>query len=108
AARRAAGGVGPLIRYGPHLPGHGASDERFEAAMPVPDPAPLDPADDAPPPGDVLCLPSLGGGGCPRDAMSPGKTVARMAARLCVSGPDRYRLEFSSRSGRNAPRTIPC
>jgi outer membrane lipoprotein-sorting protein len=141
AAGLAAGGVGALIRYGPHLPGHGASDERFEAAMPVPDPAPLDPADDAPPPDDLLYLLYLsgeprdlgaastqwhdlaaitarvpagareaghGGVGYLLDAMTRGKTVARMDARLRVSGPDRYRLEFSSRSGRNAPRAIAC
>ncbi len=141
AAGLAAGGVGALIRYGPHLPGHGAADERFEAAMPVPDPAPLDPADDVLPPADLLHLLYLsgephdlaaastqwhdlaaitarvpegaraaghGGVGYLLDAMTRGKTVARTDARLRVSGPDRYRLEFSSRSGRNAPRTIAC
>ena len=141
AAGLAAGGVGALIRYAPHLPGHGASDERFEAAMPVPDPAPLDPADGPPPPDDLLHLLYLsgeprdlaasstqwhdlaaitarvpenareaghGGVGYLLDAMTRGKTVARTDARLRVSGPDLYRLEFSSRSGRNAPRMTAC
>jgi outer membrane lipoprotein-sorting protein len=141
AAGLAAGGVGALIRYAPHLPGHGASDEHFEAAMPVPDPAPLDPADDVSPPDDLLHLLYLsgephdlaaastqwhdlaaitarvpasareaghGGVGYLLDAVTRGKTVARTDARLRISGPDRYRLEFSPRVGRRTPRITAC
>jgi outer membrane lipoprotein-sorting protein len=136
----AASGLGALIRYAPHLPGHGADEEYSEAAMPLPDPAPLGPGDD-PPPGDLLHL--LYRAGDPRDlratvrwwhdaavmaawvseraraagqavigqfvdAVTPGKTVSRLDARLRVSGPDRYRLEYSYRGGRARPTTVAC
>ena len=40
--------------------------------------------------------------------MTSDENVLRMDTRLRVSGPDRYRLDFSSRPGRNAPTTIAC
>jgi hypothetical protein len=40
--------------------------------------------------------------------VTQGKGVAPTDARLRVSGPDRYRLEFSPRPGRAAPTTIAC
>ena len=140
AADLAAGGLGALIRYAPHLPGHGAAGEQPEA-MPSPDPAPLEPADGSPPPDEVLDL--LYRSGEPRDlgatvrqwhdlaataawipegiraagrgglaslldAMTRGYNVARTDARLRVSGPDRYRLDFSSRPRRIDSTTIAC
>ena len=42
------------------------------------------------------------------DAMTPGMNVARVEARLRVSGPDRYRLDFSSRPRRIDSTTIAC
>ena len=43
------------------------------------------------------------------DAMTRGTTVNRTDARLRVSGPDRYRLDYSSpRAGRNPSTTIAC
>jgi outer membrane lipoprotein-sorting protein len=42
------------------------------------------------------------------DAMTPGMNVARMVARLRVSGPDRYRLDFSRRPRRIDSTTIAC
>jgi hypothetical protein len=42
------------------------------------------------------------------DAMTSDEKVRRMDTRLRVSGPDRYRLEFGPRPGRNAPKTIAC
>ena len=42
------------------------------------------------------------------DAMTRGANVARTEARLRVSGPDRYRLDFSTRRQRNASTTIAC
>jgi len=43
------------------------------------------------------------------DTMARGMNVARTDARLRVSGPDRYRLDyFSPRPGRGAPTTIAC
>jgi outer membrane lipoprotein-sorting protein len=42
------------------------------------------------------------------DAMTRGTNVARTEARLRVSGPDRYRLDFSTRLQRNASTTIAC
>src|SRR5439155_24311327 len=49
-----------------------------------------------------------GGLGGLLDAMTSGTNVARTEARLRVSGPDRYRLDFSSRPQRNASTTIAC
>ena len=43
------------------------------------------------------------------NTMARGGNVARTDARLRVSGPDRYRLDFSSpRPGRNSSTTIAC
>ena len=42
------------------------------------------------------------------DAMTSGINVARTDARLRVSGPDRYRLDFSSRPRRIDSTTIAC
>ena len=43
------------------------------------------------------------------DTMARGMNVARTDARLRVSGPDRYRLDYySPRPGRGAPTTIAC
>ena len=132
AADLAFGGLSALIRYAPHLPGHGAPDEQ-PAVMPSPDPAPLEPADGSPPPDEVLEL--LYRSGEPRDlgatarrwldlaavgapvpeeiraagrgglaslldAMIRGYNVARTDARLRVSEPDRYRLDFWTRPRR--------
>jgi outer membrane lipoprotein-sorting protein len=53
----AAGGLGAWMRLSPHLPGHRpATDDNFMAAMPSPEPAPLDPGDGPPPSGDLLGL----------------------------------------------------
>jgi outer membrane lipoprotein-sorting protein len=49
-----------------------------------------------------------GGLGDLLDAMTPGTNVARTEARLRVSGPDRYRLDFSSRPRRIDSTTIAC
>ena len=49
-----------------------------------------------------------GGLGDLLDAMTPGMNVARTEARLRVSGPDRYRLDFSSRPRRIDSTTIAC
>jgi hypothetical protein len=40
--------------------------------------------------------------------MTRGMNVARTEARLRVSGPDRYRLDFSSRPRRIDSTTIAC
>ena len=42
------------------------------------------------------------------DAMTSDEKVRRTDTRLRVSGPDRYRLDFGPRPGRNAPKTIAC
>ena len=142
AADLAAGGLGALIRHVPHLLGHGAAGEQPEA-MPSPDPAPVGPADGAPPPDEVLDL--LYRSGEPRDlgatarrwvdivalatpvlapegfraagrgglgdlleAITPATSVVRTEARLRVSGPDRYRLDYSSRRRRTDSTTIAC
>jgi outer membrane lipoprotein-sorting protein len=49
-----------------------------------------------------------GGFGDLLDAMTPAMNVARTEARLRVSGPDRYRLDFSSRPRRIDSTTIAC
>jgi outer membrane lipoprotein-sorting protein len=49
-----------------------------------------------------------GGLGDLLDAMTPGTNVARTDARLRVSGPDRYRLDFSRRSRHIDSTTIAC
>ncbi len=49
-----------------------------------------------------------GGLGDLLDAITPGTNVARTEARLRVSGPDRYRLDFSFRSRRIDSTTIAC
>jgi len=49
-----------------------------------------------------------GGLGDLLEAMTPGTTVARTEARLRVSGPDRYRLDFLSRPRRIDFTTIAC
>ena len=49
-----------------------------------------------------------GGFGDLLDAITPGMNVARTEARLRVSGPDRYRLDFSSRPRRIDFTTIAC
>ena len=42
------------------------------------------------------------------DAMTSDENVLRTDTRLRVSGPDRYRLDFSTRPQRNASKTIAC
>jgi hypothetical protein len=49
-----------------------------------------------------------GGVGYLLDSATSGKTVARTEARLCVSGPYRYRLDVSRRPGRGHASTIAC
>jgi hypothetical protein len=49
-----------------------------------------------------------GGFGDLLDAMTRGTNVARTEARLRVSGPDRYRLDYSSRPRRIDSTTIAC
>ena len=49
-----------------------------------------------------------GGFGGLFDAMIPEMNVARTEARLCVSGPDRYRLDFSRRPRPIDSTTIAC
>ena len=57
AADLAAGGLGAWIRLAPHLPGHRpAAEDGLEAAMPSPEPGPLDPGDGPPPSDDLLSL----------------------------------------------------
>ena len=53
----AAGGIGAWMRLAPHLPGHrpAAAGNRL-AAMPSPEPVPLDPGDGSPPSDDLLGL----------------------------------------------------
>lgn len=74
----AAGGLGALIRIGSHRPGHGAAQERLEASMPSPDPAPLGPADGLAPPDDLLHL--LYRGGEPRDLRAASRQWCDLAA----------------------------
>jgi outer membrane lipoprotein-sorting protein len=140
AADLAADGLGALIRNVPHRAGHATPDEHPEA-MPSPDPAPLEPGGDSPPPDEVLDL--LYRSGEPRDfsatarqwhdlvtmtsevpegfraagrggfaslfdAMTSDMNVTRTEARLRVSGPTRYRLDFSSRPRRIDSTTIAC
>ena len=137
----AAGGVGALIRYAPHLPGHDADRERFEAAMPLPDPDALVPEDGSLPLDDLLYLlyrsgepydlgatlhewhdttpviaqvpeetrsAGFGGIGYFLDAVTRGETVTRADARLRISGPDRYRVDYLRRVDRNGPRVVAC
>ena len=57
AAGLAAGGLGAWLRLAPHLPGHRpAAEAGFLAAMPSPEPGPLDPADGPLPSDDLLGL----------------------------------------------------
>ena len=57
AAGLAAGGLGAWLRLAPHLPGHRAAAEAsFMAAMPSPEPGPLDPGDGPLPSDDLLGL----------------------------------------------------
>jgi outer membrane lipoprotein-sorting protein len=57
AAGLAAGGLGAWVRLAPHLPGHRpAAEDGLEAAMPRPEPGPLDPGDGPPPSDDLLGL----------------------------------------------------
>lgn len=49
-----------------------------------------------------------GGAGYLLDAVTRGKTVTHTVARLRVSGADRYRVDYQSRSGRTDPKTIAC
>ena len=57
AAGLAAGGLGAWLRLAPHLPGHRpAAEASFLAAMPSPEPGPLDPGDGPPPSDDLLGL----------------------------------------------------
>src|SRR4029079_7971866 len=54
-------------------------------------------------------LRAAGSGGCAAlcDTMTRGMNVARTDARLRVSGPDQYRLDYySPRPDRGAPKTI--
>jgi hypothetical protein len=136
----AAGGLGALIKFVSELPGHGGPGEQPEA-MPLPDPAPLEPAGGSPPPEEVLEL--LYRSGEPRDLGATARqwqdltamtasgpegfraagrgglaflldtlirrmNLTRTEARLRVSGPDRYRLDFSRQPRRMDPTTIAC
>ena len=57
AVSLAAGGLGAWVRLAPHLPGHRpAAEASFTAAMPSPEPGPLDPGDGPPPSDDLLGL----------------------------------------------------
>ena len=57
AVSLAAGGLGAWVRLAPHLPGHRpAAEDGLEAAMPRPEPGPLDPGDGPPPSDDLLGL----------------------------------------------------
>ena len=57
AAGLAAGGLGAWLRLAPHLPGHRpAAEDGIEAAMPSPEPGPLDPGVGPPPSDDLLSL----------------------------------------------------
>ena len=57
AAGLAAGGLGAWLRLAPHLPGHHpAAEASFLAAMPSPEPGPLDPGDGPLPSDDLLGL----------------------------------------------------
>src|SRR6185437_3934340 len=57
AAGLAAGGLGAWLRLAPHLPGHRpAAGASSLAAMPSPEPGPLDPGDGPPPSDDLLGL----------------------------------------------------
>ena len=57
AAGLAAGGLGAWLRLAPHLPGRRPAAEAGSlAAMPSPEPGPLDPADGPPPSDDLLGL----------------------------------------------------
>jgi len=57
AVSMAAGGLGAWLRLAPHLPGHRpAAEDGLEAAMPRPEPGPLDPGDGPPPSDDLLGL----------------------------------------------------
>jgi len=49
-----------------------------------------------------------GGVGYLLDAATRGKTVTHTVARLRVSGLDRYRVDYQSRSGRTSPTTVVC
>jgi len=49
-----------------------------------------------------------GGVGYLLDAATRGKTVTHTVARLHVSGGDRYRIDYQSRSGRTSPTTVAC
>ena len=139
AAGLAAGGLGALVRFGPHRPGH---DENLEAAMPPAEPAIRDPEDRTPPTDDMLYLlyrsgenPEFaatlhewhdlsamvaripdtvrgaghGGVGFLLDSATRGNTVTHLVARLSIGGRDRYRIDYTSRSGnKNRPTTIAC
>src|SRR6201995_4261114 len=135
AADLAADGLGALIRNVPHLAGHATPDEHPEA-MPSPEPAGDSPPPDevldllyrsgeprnfsatARQWHDLVTMTSQvpegfraagrGGFASLRGAMTSGMNVTRTEARLRVSGPDRYRLDFSSRPRRTDSRTIAC
>jgi hypothetical protein len=61
----------------------------------------------APVPGGLRAA-GHGGLGDLLDVITPAMNVARTEARLRVSGPDRYRLDFSSRPRRVDSTTIAC
>lgn len=139
AANLAASGLGVLARYLPSKPGRAAPAEQPEA-MPSPDPAPLEPAGGAPPPGEVLELlyrsgePQVlratarqwldfaaiarpmseemrtegGGFASLLDTVTSAIDVTRTEARLRVSGPDRYRLDYSARPRPVDATTVSC
>jgi outer membrane lipoprotein-sorting protein len=139
AANLAASGLSALARCQLSKPDRAAPAEQPEA-MPSPDPAPLEPAGGAPPPGEVLELlyrsgePKVlsatarqwldfaavarpmseemraGGGGFASllDTVTSVMNVTRTEARLRVSGPDRYRLDYSARPRPVDATTISC
>ena len=135
----AAGGLDALTRHLPNRPGR-AEPAGPPETFPSPDPAPLEPGDGAPPPGEVLEL--LYRSGEPRvlsgtarqwldfaavtrqtteeiraegggfatllDTFTNALTVTRTEARLRVSGPDRYRLDYSARPRPADATTVSC
>ena len=139
AADLAAGGLSALTRHLLNWPGRAAPAEQPET-IPSPDPAPLEPGDGSPPPGEVLELlyrsgePQVlsatarqwldfaavarqtseemraGGGGFASllDTVTSALNVTRTEARLRVSGPDRYRLDYSARPRPVDAKTVSC
>ena len=140
AVNLAAGSLDALTRHLPNRPGRAAPAEQQPETFPSPDPAPLEPGDGSPPPGEVLELlyrsgePKVlsatarqwldfaavarqtteelraGGGGFASllDTVTNALTLTRTEARLRISGPDRYRLDYSVRPRPTDATTVSC